>query len=202
MVSDLPMILLDQWQPAPKLRAIIDDVIAPVRGDTLGGIDALDLYQRLDSAEGVWLDRLGDRIGMARPSTSDPTIDRRFGFDDAGVGFDQRPFRGDAANDAVYPLPDEVYRRILRARVVTLLGDGTATTLLRSAREIDPSVSVQDQRTMTVRVVTNEPDLLRLADLCGALPRSAGVSLTYADRGRFGFDDAGVGFDQGPFAGD
>ena len=56
---------------------------------------------------------------------------------------------------------------------------------------------------MTVRVVTNRgagywnwPD-----NAIGALPRTAGVLIIYADRGRFGFDQAGVPFDQGAFTG-
>ena len=52
---------------------------------------------------------------------------------------------------------------------------------------------------MTVRVVTSMRSFLELADTSNALPRSAGVRIEYADRGRFGFDQAGVGFDQGPF---
>ena len=54
---------------------------------------------------------------------------------------------------------------------------------------------------MTVRVVTSRRRLLELADSIGALPRTAGVLIIYADRGRFGFDQAGVPFDQGAFTG-
>ena len=87
---------------------------------------------QIDTAEGVWLDYLGTRLGLKRPATTDPALDDRFGFDMAGLGFDQAPFRGDAANDAVYPLPDAVYRKLLRARAILLLGDGTIQTFSQS----------------------------------------------------------------------
>ena len=82
-----------------------------------------------------------------------------------------------------------------------VLGDGTIYTFSRAVREIDESAAVQDQRNMTVRVVTSRRRLLELADSIGALPRTAGVLIIYADRGRFGFDMAGVPFDQGAFTG-
>ena len=149
----------------------------------------------------MWLDYLGTRLGIERPATTDPAQDDRFGFDMAGSPFDQAPFRGDVANDAVYPLPDALYRRLVKARAIMVLGDGTIYTFSRAVREIDESAAVQDQRNMTVRVVTSRRRLLELADTIGALPRTAGVLIIYADRGRFGFDQAGVPFDQGAFTG-
>ena len=99
-------ILLGQWQQSPRLRGvccrraathILADGTWPLP-TKFSGCNWLTMQWR------VWLDYLGDRLGIERPATSDPTLDTRFGFDLAGAGFDQHPFRGDAANDAVYPL--------------------------------------------------------------------------------------------------
>ena len=201
MPGELSDVLLGQWRDAPRLRAVVTEVIQPIRDDALAAIERIEEMVDIDKSEGIWLDLFhGSRLGLLRPSTTDPARDERFGFDQAGVGFDQGPFRGDAANDARYPLPDGLYRRLLRARLVLLYGDGTMAALAEAVAELDPTAAVQDGYDMTVRIVTARRPLLELADRVGALPRTAGVRIVYADRGRFGFDRAGVGFDQGPFA--
>lgn len=199
MLEATSELVIGQWQLSPRLRAIIDTELAILNDDVVTALERLKLMQRIETAEGVWLDYLGVRLGIRRPVTSDPAQDDRFGFDMAGEGFDQAPFRGVSENDAVYPLPDVIFRKLLRARAILVLGDGTCQTFSRAVRAIDDGASVQDRRDMTVRVVTSMRRFLELADECGALPRSAGVMIEYADRGRFGFDQAGVGFDRGPF---
>ena len=97
-----------------------------------------------------------------------------------GAGFDQHPFRGDAANDAVYPLPDAIYRRFVKARAVTVLSDGTFATYVKAVRLIDPNATVVDNRDMSVTVTTALQSLVELADGIGALPRTAGVMVIYA----------------------
>lgn len=192
-------LLLGQWQESPRLRAMAQvwlDMLEEVRG-VLRQVEQVRLP---DQASGVWLDYIGRRLGLPRPSTTDRATDRRFGFDDAGTAFGVAPFRGDAANDARYPLSDIIYRRMLKARALTLFGDGTLATYRSAVLAMDPGASVRDNRNMTVRVVTSQRWVLELADAAGALPHAMGVSIEYADRGRFGFDDAGVPFDQGPFA--
>ena len=190
---------IGQWADSPRLLSAIRAPIDVLEEDVLGAHAELELMRHIDTAEGVWLDYLGARVGIRRPSTTDASSDTRFGFDDAGVGFDQAPFSGDEANEAVFPLRDAVFRAFVKARAALVLGDGTVQTFARAVRFIDPSALVQDQRDMSVRVVTSRRSLIELADTSHALPRSAGVRINYVDRGRFGFDDAGVAFDQGPF---
>ena len=200
VATDLPSVLIGQWRASPKIRAVID-IITNDRDTALAALDYIRKMGNVNTAEGIWLDILAARVGIQRPATTDPAADERFGFDQAGTGFDQAPYRGVAANDAVYPLPDALFRRLVRSRIVLLLGDGTLATFTRAVREIDPSATVQDLRDMTVRVVTSNRALIEIADTADALPRTAGVRVRYADRGRFGFDQAGVGFDQGPYTG-
>ena len=198
--SDLDL-LIGQWQGSEKLGALIQVYRDIVVEDIIPAFETLRDMRKIESAVGVHLEYLGRRLGVGRPSTADPSQDSRFGFDDAGTGFDQAPFRGARANDAVYPLPDAVYRQFLRARAITLLSDGSIEALKASIHAIDPGAAVQDRRNMTVRVVTDRRAFLELADDRDCLARNAGVELDFADRGRFGFDDAGVGFDRGPFTG-
>ena len=86
------------------MRGIVVDVLQPIIDDAIAARDAIQLMQHIDHAVGVWLDYLGTRLGIERPATTDPAQDDRFGFDMAGSPFDQAPFRGDVANDALYPL--------------------------------------------------------------------------------------------------
>ena len=192
-------LLIGQWLDSPKLRAAVDAPIDLANEDVIPAFEAIHRMHDIDHAVGVWLDFLGVRVGLRRPTVRDSGMEERFGFDMAGEPFDHAPFRGEAANDAVYPLPDVIYRRFIRARATLVVGDGTFATLSKAVRQIDPAATVIDRRDMTIRVVTSERALLELADASGALPRSGGVTLEYRDRGRFGYDQSGVGYDQGPF---
>ena len=194
-----PDLLIGQWADSPKLRGTVQAFVDPLENEALVAIDRLKLMREIETAEGWWLDQLGIRYGVRRPATTDPSADERFGFDDAGVGFDVAPLRGDAANDSVYPLPDIVYRLLVKARAILVTGDGTFQTFVKAVRIIDPGATVADNRDMTVRVLTNKQVLLELADSADALPRTAGVLVNFAARDAFGFDLAGKGYDQAPF---
>ena len=192
-------LLIGQWTAAPRLRGLVDLFLDDIRNRVVPVLERLRLFEEIDTAVGVWLDRLGVRLGLRRPASTDPQQDERIGFTGPtqAQGFDQAPFAGDQANQAVYPLPDAIYRRMCRARAILLLGDGTIQTFKRAVQAIDPGAAVEDQRNMTIRVVTVLREYLELADTVGALPRSAGVALDFQDRGLFGFDDAGQPFDKG-----
>ena len=205
--------LIGQWVQSPKVRAHIQIFTDILKDDFLPAIERLRAMRVIETAEGVWLDYIGVRLGLPRPATTDPAQDDRFGFSDdpdstdtSGLGFDNVPFRGGVANDAVYPLPDALYRRFLKSRAILDIGDGTFQTFSKAVRAIDPGATVQDKRDMTVRIVTDAQTFLELADMAGALPRTAGVRIIFADRGSFGLSDdpdsteqSGVGFDQGGF---
>ena len=196
--SDL---VVGQWAESPRLRAAIDAPLDTIAEEVFPAFDQLALMRHIDTATGVWLDYLGHKVGLNRPATTDPAQDERFGFDEAGEPFNQAPFEGNAPSEAVFPLPDEAFRVLVRARATLVLGDGTVATYAKALRYIDPAAAVLDRRDMTIRVVTAQPRLLQIAENAGALPRTAGVRVEYEDLNRFGFDGAGVGFDQGPFRG-
>ena len=179
MAIDLRAILIQQWQNSPRIRGIVTDVITTARDEMMTALERVDVMRNVVTAEGIWLDYIGERLGLPRPSTADPALDRRFGFATAGEPFDVKPFRGAAANDALFPLPDVLYRRLVRARLVTVYGDGTFATFVRALGEVDSDATATDNRDMTVSIVTNSEDLVTLADELGALPRTAGVGLVY-----------------------
>ena len=171
--------LLGQWQASPRFRAIVTDILQPILDNGLDVFRRIELMRDIDEAEGVWLDYLGVLVGVRRPATTDPTLDDRFGFTEAGEQFDVAPFRGSTANAAVYPLPDATFRRFVKARAIMVLGDGTIRTFTDAVHEIDGSAVVVDNRDMSVTITTAMRPLVELADNIGALPRTAGVRVIY-----------------------
>ncbi len=190
--SDLAELLIGQWQAAPRMRAIVTDVLEPLRDEIGDAVEDLAERRNIGRADGVWLDRLGALVGLDRPSVADLASDVRFGFDAAGVGFDLLPFRGSEANDLYAPLVDTLFRRLVQARGVAAVSDGSTAAFRRAVQKVDPAATVTDNRDMTVTVETSLPDLVRLADSVGALGRTAGVTLLFtevsADRFLWGTD--------------
>ena len=174
-------LLIGQWQQAPRLVGVVD-LLQTILDATTAAKDRIELMLNIDESVGVWLDYRGRLLGIDRPGVSDPTLDERFGFDLAGQPFDAAPFRGAAVNDAIYPLPDSVYRRIVKARAVAVFGDGTIYSFAKAVKEVDANANVYDFRNMTVMVGTSNRRFMQLADEIGALPRTAGVQILYGDR--------------------
>ena len=178
MPADLAALLLDQWQESPQIRAIVTEILTPMRDQAIAAVlNIRDKQLNVDEAEGVWLEFLGVRLGVRRPATTDSTMDPRFGFDMSGVGFDLEPFRGDEANDAFFPLGDVAYRRFLRGRAVTILSDGSITAFRMAVQHIDPAATVVDNRNRTVTVTTALTEIMMLAESVHCIPTSAGVAI-------------------------
>ena len=193
-------LIIGQWENSPRLRALVKILQDILVEDALPALENVQLMRQIATARGVHLDAIGRRLGMNRPTSSNRILDPRFGFDKAGQPFDTVPFAGTTENDALFPMPDENYKRFLQARVITLLSDGRTSDFVRAVHIIDQSAVITDLRNMKLRIITNFKDMLQQADQIGALPRNAGVEIVYADRDRFGFDQAGVAYDQGAFA--
>lgn len=176
-------LLVGQWATAPRLLAAVEAILGVLGEDVLPALERVHRMHSIDHAEGVWLDYLGARLGIRRPSTTDPSRDLRWGFRGPGQarGWDQVPMRGDEASAAVYALSDAVFRRFVRARSVLVLGNGTTPVFLEALHHIDPSATVEDHRDMTATVTTAQPELLALAEEIGALPRVAGVRVTVVE---------------------
>lgn len=199
MITASHDLLIGQWRNAVHLQAFLDLFIRVANEELIDPAARLAVMRRIETAEGVWLDYLGKRMGVERPWAQQAAIDPRFGFDDAGFGFDLYPFEGGAENAQTFPLGDVPYRRFLKARGVTLVARGTFPEFMRACKHIDPASIIRDNYDMSVTVSTAVAWQFQLADKAGCLPRTAGVRIDYLDTRKFGFDAAGVPFDQGPF---
>lgn len=188
-------LLISQWAGATNLRAVVQAFLDVAHEQLEDAFAKIQQNLNLETAEGVWLDYLGERLGLPRPATT--SAGAVFGFDDSGVGFDQARIRDQFDLEPLAPIADELYRRLLRARAISLLATGTIREVRSAAQKIDPSSIITDQFDNTVRIVTALTGDMTLARDVHALPKPAGVAIEVVAGGRFGFDDAGVGFDQG-----
>lgn len=201
-------LLVGQWRNAVNMKAMLDAFIEEMGEEVFAALNELYKNRVIVTAEGIWLDFIGERLGIDRPWASQGGIDLRWGFEGIGVGFDQRPFKGAAENDETFPLPDIVYRKILYARAISIITRGTKKDFEDAAEFFDPNVVVIDNFDMTITVVTDQSFFwqFELADKLKALPRVGGVRIILDDFKFFGFEGQGVGpggesFDQGRFAG-
>ena len=175
-------LLISQWVNSPRLVALIEIYLTVIKeGIEEPAIKLLGL-QRFDIANGAFLDYLGDRIGLKRPSVEAATRSARVGFDLSGSAFDQAPFVDAKLGDLEErePAGDALYRRLLEARAIMLLSDGSAPLYLKALQAIDPAASLVDNHDMTATITTALEDDVTLARETGALQDPLGVEVAYA----------------------
>lgn len=119
---------LDRIPPAhadlPKFTAMVKGVLQPF-ADAQAVLASLPAAYDLDTAVGVQLDRVGERVGRSRDITV-PITNIWFSFSDPLRGFSQGVWKGPySGQTAVNTLDDDVYRKLLRAKIVANSWDGT-----------------------------------------------------------------------------
>ena len=182
-IDSFPGLLVSQWDQAPRLRALAQGLLEAIHGELVDSLDAIERGTRIDTAEGVWLDRIGERLALSRPSVRRTDIEF-FGFDGGdGVGFDQGPFATTIpALVPRVPIGDAFYRCLLRLRSLALLADGSAADLERTLRSEFPQAQVVDNGDMTITVQGISDDrrrnLLPLVHSVVDRLKPAGVALT------------------------
>ena len=190
-------LLITQWRNQPRMRAVTEIWLEVVQEELLDPLNKLREYMSLDRAEGVWLELLGVRLGVKRPWTTRASTAPIFGFDQSGDGFDQGLMYDPDTVQPRAPIADALYRVLLYARVVTLTTPGTFPSMEAAIVLVDPNARVVDNNDMSFNVHTGRRADIELAARAKCLPIPAGVQMIIVDRGAFGFDQAGVGFDQG-----
>ena len=74
-------LLAGQWKRSDRMLAAVDAPLAAIREEVLPAFDELVLQRNIDTAEGAWLDYLGTRVGIDRPSIPTTATGDRFGFE-------------------------------------------------------------------------------------------------------------------------
>ena len=178
MVTASTDLLITQWRDSPKFRALIDAWITLLTEENVAPIDRLAMMRNVRTAEGVFLDYIGQRLGVQRPYVNRDDITALFGFAPHGRPFDQGRFAALDSLEPQVPLGDHSYRQMLLARCEHD-DDCTVAVMERALRHISPVVTVRDNFDMTFTVFAENHFLIMLADRQGALPRPAGVQMLF-----------------------
>jgi hypothetical protein len=161
----------------PKLKILIDEINKIIQEKLINAAIDLEKQSSILIATGIWLDKWGDRLGFKRPYTPSDSFET-FGFDDAGVGFDQAPFYGGV--DQNVSIADEPYRQYLIAYGGQLLTDGTLDSLNSILRAAFGKGYYKDNGNMTVDVIieiTLEPIITSMITTTNILPKPCGVKI-------------------------
>ncbi len=172
-------LLISQWRESPNLKAVIQIWLDVLNEEIAIPVAQLQALQRIDDSEGVWLEYIGIRLGIVRPSISRSSALNigAFGFDGAGVGFDQSHYSDVFTLEEQTPLGDQVYRNLIKARAVFDLSLGTLEDYRRALLQIENDALIVDNKDMTATQTIHNLGEVTLARLSGALPLPAGVSI-------------------------
>ena len=187
LTESVPELRVDRWRNGngtgapgtgvPKFTAMMNARLQ--LAEDLQAQPLRDLEQQLliDSARGVWLDFLGARLGLPRPTTLIPRT--YFGFGPAidpgnaptavtppvlRAGFNQAPFftTRDLGGHAVEAIADSVYRQCLRARRVTRLTKWCIKPDIERAARYAAGIHDSDQGAFMLD--PSEPQIAYVAD--------------------------------------
>lgn len=121
-------LLIEQWKQSQRLNALIEGILEIAQIYLVFPLNVLIDRQNIDNEEvvGQWLDDIGTRLGLARPTLSDHDRDKVFGFSPEDVGFDQAPFDPGpfARFGSITAVNDAVYRAMLQTRGVQVRNRG------------------------------------------------------------------------------
>ena len=177
-------LLVQQWRRAPRMKALVEAVLGVVHDHLVEPLTDIEGRVRIETADGVWLDYIGERLELPRPATNLANF-AFFGFDGSGgVGFDQGPMA--TVNEALsprVPVGDVYYRSLLHMRAEALLADASLPQLESAASRVFPGTHYEDHGDMTVTVrcryrSRDDQKVLAALDAVGGLPSPVGVSLS------------------------
>lgn len=206
-------LVTSEHRDKPLFMAMIAAVCQPIV-DTLAVISTLPQVFDLDLAAGTQLDVVGEWIGISRV-LSVPLTGVYFSFDTAGVGFDEGTWKGPFDPDtALFSLPDDSYRLLLRATALNNSWDGTIPAayaiwdVLFEGTGFELLIQDYGNMHMLFALLGPAPDAVTLALFTGGYlnDRPSGVRIdgymtgSVPDTPYFGFDvqnDSIAGFDTG-----
>ena len=177
-------LLIQQWRRAPRMKALAEALLGVVDDHLVKPLADVESRLRIETADGFWLDCIGERKELPRPATNLGNF-TFFGFDGSdGVGFEQGIFSTvDPVLSPRVPVGDAFYRRLLRMRARALLADGSIPQLEAAASQVFPGTRYQDNGDMTVEVHSlfrslDDRHMLAAVESIGGFPTNAGVALS------------------------
>ncbi len=181
--------LLNQFSDGPNWQALLTAVAARFE-DTDIVLEGLLLYRTIETAEGVWLDQVGEIVGFVRPAEEVPdsnvfTLKSVGDSDDPNKGFSSLSALDGGVLTSLNGLPtetpasDDIYRDYLKAKVKATYSKSTIPAIyefIKFVFSIESEIRSPDIGYVTVELATaltgaQRRIIERLA------PVSAGVSL-------------------------
>jgi hypothetical protein len=209
--SDYTKLIPSENGDKPKFTAMVE-AVAGCWADENNTLKAIESAFDLDQAQGAQLDIIGQWVGLSR-NVPTPLTGVYFSFDTSGLGFDQGVIKGPYdPDDGITQLGDDVYRLMLRGKIVANHWDGTMPGYrLAMQTAFDPlgvRVVATDNQDMTMDVYMFGavfPAVVTALLQGGYFPlKPAGVKINdYHVQPIFGFDINNLyiaGFDTGYFA--
>jgi hypothetical protein len=210
MTTDCRDLIIAQYRNSPKLVNLISTFCDIVQADLIDAANQLALEAAVNTASGVWLDRIGERVGLDRPGVPS-TETKIFGFNGADdtVSFNQGRFASIGEDPNYIPVDDATYRIYLIARGGELLTDGSQPDLSRIAAAAYGNATYLDEQNMATTIILSgvADEVVIVAAQIGLLPKPAGVSITAIEithpEGAYGFEGQAdsTGFNQASFVG-
>jgi hypothetical protein len=212
-VNDYLNLITSAYRSAPKFTAMVEaDVSVQVRVQDL--VSSMIPLFDVDAAVGGQLDIIGEWVGVSR-NVNIPIENVYFTWDgDYTLGWEYGVWQGDLTPTAVTVLPDDAYRRLIKARIAANKWDGTTDGAYAVWDSVftEYTILIQDYQDMSysLAIVGGIVDSLTLALLRGGyLPlKPEGVRINeylvpVDDSTLFGWDvesDYLAGWDDGSWA--
>lgn len=148
-------LITSEHRDHPLFEAVVGALTSPMVDRSASELPLIPAFN-LDGATGAQLDAVGLWVGVTR-NLKTPLVGVYFSWDaTAALGWDSGSWKGPFdADSGLLSLPDDVYRRLLRARIAANYWDGTipgATAVWSSVFDGNQSIVIQDNQDMTMLV--------------------------------------------------
>ena len=149
MVAERINLLISQWRDTP-LEDVLKGILNVMDQNLENPVGEFPRFTAVDTAEGRWLDWIGERMGLDRPQRL-RSGERFFGFGperDSARPFDQAPFFTEDDRLLGYVgVSDDEYRPLVKARIVSMFGNGSLPDIRSAATHIyDRDLLVREGR--------------------------------------------------------
>ena len=138
-VSNRINLLMSQWDNDElPLRGFLLEFLRIAESDIENKLEEIRRMQSIETAEGVWLDYIGYRLGVLRPLDTISTHSYfGFGGKDRATGFDQAPlYSDDQAIIEYIGIQDNIYRALLRAASSSLCSSGSTADVREASQKL------------------------------------------------------------------
>ena len=146
-------LLISQWTGNAQINALLRGMYGLIDTELVQALKDLERMRNWDTAEGVWLDYIGRRLGFTRPTIN--VMVTRFGFSGGdGVGFNQAPFATATGFVPQVAVGDPIYLLCLKVWAGTILTSGCILDMNTAVRRSFPAAYYTDGMDSTIALVT------------------------------------------------